>query len=793
MSIKYTSRNVIADGAARHGASSRHASGKAVEAEVGKRVAAGALVCLLGLGLVAPYPVTQAIAEETTQEASSSDASGSADATSTSSAAKGEVVYVKTDASGNATGVYVVNSFNTPTATQVTDPGTYTSVQNLSTTEQLSNENGETSFTTTAGQPFYYQGDLDASTTLPWKVSITYTLDGKEVSPDELAGKSGELDIALSITGLDDGSATADFAQEFLVQAQGTFPADNFEIEDGGGTMLASVGSNSVVTCIALPGHDATYHIKGNAKDFTSSGWQISALPLDISSTTAENPELADLVDQLEDDTSSLASGSSELTDALGQISSGSSSLASGASSLKAGTSQLSSGASTLRDSLAAQDGDLLTLKSGSSQVAAGVTTLSDALGGLSSTMADAQASLTNMQASVSDIQSDLDQLGRAMQGMGTTGQQTVADINTASSDLGTLASTLGSLQQTLTDAGTAAGTAQAYAQGASKAATTAQGYADTASTQASNANAAIQALVSDGTLTQEQAQSALDASSAAAQAAGGASQAAAQAASAADTAGTQAGTALSDIQGLGTALQGFDQQKLTDELTAVQTDLNTLSTQAQAMMQGANATTQKAQGTLTSAQQLMNGMGSELGTLQSQMGQLGALQSGSQQVAAGTATLVDSLTTTGTSANGQPTLRSALNSVASGAAALDSGAGSLASGAGELASGASQAQSGSQTLSDALNEVNDLVTDKLGSSYTLHSFVDPDNTDVSQVQFVYVVSGVSTDDSGSGDAKAADESDSKSDSESDSKSESSSSSNFIERLVSLFDKKQDK
>ena len=39
----------------------------------------------------------------------------------------------------------------------------------------------------------YYEGTMDAATALPWVVKLTYTLDGAEISPDELGGKSGAL------------------------------------------------------------------------------------------------------------------------------------------------------------------------------------------------------------------------------------------------------------------------------------------------------------------------------------------------------------------------------------------------------------------------------------------------------------------------------------------------------------------------------------------------------------------------------------------------------------------------
>ncbi|MGL5174360.1 MAG: hypothetical protein ACRC75_10935, partial [Olsenella sp.] len=184
---------------------------------LGRRLMACAMSALLVTAT--PLDAAKAYAEETTttsKDGSTSNATSTASKTSSSTSAKDEIVYAKADATGSDTGLYVVNYFNTSSAEDVTDPGSYVKLTNLSSTQTLTESDGSVNLTTLAGEPFYYQGDLSTSTTLPWDVEITYTLDGKEVSPDDLAGKDGDLDIELKITGLDDDSATADFAKSFL-------------------------------------------------------------------------------------------------------------------------------------------------------------------------------------------------------------------------------------------------------------------------------------------------------------------------------------------------------------------------------------------------------------------------------------------------------------------------------------------------------------------------------------------------------------------------------------------------
>lgn len=99
---------------------------------------------------------------------------------------KEEVVYAMLDASGDVNGVYVVNSFS---GGDIVDYGNYTNVRNLTTDDAIAQDGDEVTFHTDADK-VYYQGDLK-TTDIPWKIAIHYYMDGKEYSPEEIAGMSG--------------------------------------------------------------------------------------------------------------------------------------------------------------------------------------------------------------------------------------------------------------------------------------------------------------------------------------------------------------------------------------------------------------------------------------------------------------------------------------------------------------------------------------------------------------------------------------------------------------------------
>lgn len=259
---------------------------------------------------------------------------------------KDEVVYVKGAADGATQGIYVVNVFDTENAESVNDPANYTSVSNLTTNEALSETDGTVALTTTAGEPFYYQGEMDSATQLPWNITVKYYLNGEEVQPADLQGADGLLKVVFDVQALDDGSSTADFASSYLLQAQGTFAEENFAIADAGDATLARSGSDEVVTCLVLPGESATFEVSGIASNFHYDGWQVAGMPLSMAINIADQDtsQLTDACNELEDATTKLTDGGETLFDGTDTLSDGATQVASGASDVAAGANELSAG-----------------------------------------------------------------------------------------------------------------------------------------------------------------------------------------------------------------------------------------------------------------------------------------------------------------------------------------------------------------------------------------------------------------------------------------------------------------
>ena len=179
--------------------------------------------------------------------------------------AKEEVIYANLDASGTVTGVYAVNSFAVQAGDTVTDHGSYTAVRNMTTTDPLKHSGDTITATVAQDGKLYYEGTMDTATALPWLVKLTYTLDGAEIAPEELGGKSGALTIRLQVSRNPD--CTGDFFDQYALQVTMTLDTDRAQNIVADGATMANVGSNKQLSYILLPGSDSDVTVTADVTD----------------------------------------------------------------------------------------------------------------------------------------------------------------------------------------------------------------------------------------------------------------------------------------------------------------------------------------------------------------------------------------------------------------------------------------------------------------------------------------------------------------------------------------------
>lgn len=310
-----------------------------------KRILIIALCLLLALPTVLPVLASTDEAEDGSNIEKSGKVSG-----------KDEVIYGVLSATGEEKEFYIVNRLDVLEEGRIVDYGTYHSLKNLTNMAELAQSGDKVEFTAPEGT-FYYQGNLE-SVQLPWKFSIQYFLDGKEVEPSKLAGETGDLEIRIQ-TEKSDWEEKSPFYENYLLQISLELDSDktrNIVTEDG---MLANAGKNVQVTFTVLPEEEAELTVSADVEDFELSSIDIAAVPQNMALDAPDTDEFTEDIKTLSEALQELDAGVLEL---------------------KNGTEELHRGTSILREgSLEYRDG-ITTLNQGSEELVDGSKTIADAL-----------------------------------------------------------------------------------------------------------------------------------------------------------------------------------------------------------------------------------------------------------------------------------------------------------------------------------------------------------------------------------------------------------------------------
>ncbi len=319
------------------------------------------LVAALSLTCI---PAALALAKEDAGGSSSERASGQGGVQAESTAAfqKTEVVYATLSADGAPEAAYVVNRFDVEAPGTVADHGDYAAVQNLTNQTVLERVGDATVFQADEGT-LYYQGDA-AGVVLPWRVAVSYELDGKKVSADQLVGASGNL--AVQVATARNKQVDPAFYDSFMMQITFTLPGGVATDVAAEGATVASAGQDTTVAFTVLPGHDGDFALTAKVRDFHMAGAQIAALPY---ASVMEMP-----------DTAAMTDGMTSLSSAVSQLADGTASLASGVDRLTGGARDLSSGAAAFGEGLNRLDGSSAALVDASAQVKSALEAVSGGL-----------------------------------------------------------------------------------------------------------------------------------------------------------------------------------------------------------------------------------------------------------------------------------------------------------------------------------------------------------------------------------------------------------------------------
>ena len=258
----------------------------------------------------------------------------------TAPSAKEEVIYAMADASGKVTDAEAVNIF---AGGDIVDYGDYSAVKPLNTNDTITQNGDQIAFSSTADK-VYYQGTMK-NAALPWNISIRYYLDGKEYAPQDVAGKSGALEIRFSVT--KNESCGGSFYDDYALQASFTLDTERCQNIVSNGATVANVGSDKQLTYTILPGKGIDTVITADVTDFEMDAAAINGVRLNLD-VDVDDTDLMDKVDELVSAIGNLDDGAWELHDGTEELYDATKTLNSKVGDLHSGVGDLTAGAGDL-------------------------------------------------------------------------------------------------------------------------------------------------------------------------------------------------------------------------------------------------------------------------------------------------------------------------------------------------------------------------------------------------------------------------------------------------------------
>ena len=332
-----------------------------------------------------------------------------------------EAYYALTDYYGNLTEGSVVKSYTVNGAASLTDYGDYDEIVNLTDDRVPTSAAGGNvfSFDGDAPEHFYFEGKTaQPFEDLPWTLSVHYTLNGVAAKAEDLAGKTGVVEIQIDAVPNENASEYA--KRNYTLEAMAIFNQDDILSLEAPGAQVQLIGNLRAVLFLGLPGEECHYTIRVGSNAFSFGGMTFLMVPATLSQLQ-EIATLSQRKDDLEENYEKLSQGIDALLDSLGGISSGLYSAANGLDQLNAARETLSQNSGTLSWQADAVLGDLDALNGSLSTLPGhldqGKKLLSDTekdVKALNAALTEAREELESIQTEMKSLKADLARISAA-------------------------------------------------------------------------------------------------------------------------------------------------------------------------------------------------------------------------------------------------------------------------------------------------------------------------------------------------------------------------------------------
>lgn len=365
---------------------------------------------------------------------------------------KEQTVYVNADENGNSQDVIVSNWLkNQGNEQELTDKSNLSEITNVKGDETFQQNSDGTIVWNAGGEDIYYQGKTKEE--LPVSVKLTYYLDGKEITPEELAGKSGKLKIRIDYENktkeiVDVQGKQEEVCTPFMMMTAMILPSDTFtnvEITNG---QILSDGNNEIAVGLGFPGLADSLNLKEvkelediEIPDYAELTADVKDFSLAMTATVATTGILEDLdlkdisstedlkekMDTLTDSSKALVEGSQALKDGIQTMDSSADTFVNGLEQADNGTKALKDGIDTMNskkgallDGVSQLTEGMKELQSGSSSLQSGVSSYTDGAAKLNAGIAQTADGAAALNEGIQELNSKKDAL---TEGVGKLGE----------------------------------------------------------------------------------------------------------------------------------------------------------------------------------------------------------------------------------------------------------------------------------------------------------------------------------------------------------------------------------
>ena len=305
---------------------------------------------------------------------------------------KDETVYVLAGADGSVQKIIVSDWIkNTLGSSTLTDSSELENVENVKGDEGYTMDASNARVWDAAGNDIYYQGNIEKE--LPVTLKVSYTLDGKTVTPEELAGKSGKVVIRYDYQNNQYETVTVNGKQEkiyvpFAMLTGMLLDTDTFSNVEVSNGKLINDGSRYIVAGFALPGMQESLGIDRDTlelPDYVEITADVKNFSMMNTVTIATNEVFNELdsaklnsADDLKASLGDLTSGMQQLLDGSSALYDGLCTLLESSQTLVSGINRLAAGAQQLSGGLNELDSHSAELNAGSAQVFQSLLSMAD-------------------------------------------------------------------------------------------------------------------------------------------------------------------------------------------------------------------------------------------------------------------------------------------------------------------------------------------------------------------------------------------------------------------------------